>query len=137
MCSMFVPPSPQCAAQSSAGSDEGSDGETRPPLDRATAMEDCSRLVREAEESLPIAHVVSEALMVLNITALNANIATLEEGAGRMVSTKHLSADTAAVVNAEVASAVTEAEGLVDGLLRVIQAGFYLRALVEMFFFAT
>lgn len=77
-------------------------------VDRAAAMEDCSRLLREAEESVPLAETSREALAVLGSTLL--------------VAGGPLSPQAAAAVSVGVASAVTEAEGLVDELLRVIQA---------------
>ncbi|CBN74280.1 conserved unknown protein [Ectocarpus siliculosus] len=76
-------------------------------LDRATAMEDCSRLALEAEQSSPIARAIGEALAVLSATV-------------SVPSSKASPAEVAAV-SSEVASAVGEAEELVDGLLRVIQ----------------
>lgn len=79
-------------------------------VDRAVAMEDCSRLLREAEESVPLAETSREALAVLASTLL--------------VVGDPLSLQAAAAVSVGVASAVTEAEGLVDELLRVIQASF-------------
>jgi len=79
-------------------------------VDRAVAMEDCSRLLREAEESVPLAETSREALAVLATTLL--------------VVGDPLSLQAAAAVSVGVASAVTEAEGLVDELLRVIQASF-------------
>ncbi|CAM9412038.1 unnamed protein product [Ascophyllum nodosum] len=77
-------------------------------VDRAGAMEDCARLLREAEESLSLAQTSGEALAVLRSTVLAAS--------------NEWSSRAAAEVSVEVASAVNEAEGLVDGLLRVIQA---------------
>lgn len=74
-------------------------------FDRATAMEDCSRLALEAEQSLPIAQTVGEALAVLSLS----------------VTSSHTSPQLATTVSSEVASAVVEAEELVDDLLRVIQ----------------
>lgn len=82
-------------------------------------MEDCSRLTREAEESLPIVQVVGQALMLLTSTALRKKITTPQPGGS--VPDEDLSADAAALVSAEASSVVAEAEGLVDGLLRVIQ----------------
>lgn len=76
-------------------------------LDRATAMEDCSRLALEAEQSSPIARAIGEALAVLSATV--------------SVPSSKASAAEVATVSSEVASAVGEAEELVDGLLRVIQ----------------
>eukprot|EP00903_Cladosiphon_okamuranus_P014632 g13568.t1 len=76
-------------------------------LDRATAMEDCSRLALEAEQSLPIAQTVAEALAVLSSTLSVASTRTPTQ--------------VATTVSSEVASAVIEAEKLVDDLLRVIQ----------------
>lgn len=90
------------------------------PLNRTTAMEDCSRLAREAEESTPIALVVGEALAVLNVTTLNVDIATLQPSDGT-VSSGSISAEKLAGVSTEVASVAKEAERLVDGLLRVLQ----------------
>lgn len=86
---------------------EGGDTQGDTTLDRATAMEDCSRLALEAEQSLPIARTVGEALAVLSTT----------------VSTRSssVSPQVIAAVSSEVASAVIEAEELVDDLLRVIQ----------------
>lgn len=90
--------------------DEGGDAQAIPTIDRAAAMEDCSRLVNEAEQSAPLVQATGEALAVLTSTVLAASPA--------------LSPEAAAGVSAEVVSAVTDAEGLVDGLLRVIQVGF-------------
>lgn len=76
-------------------------------LDRATAMEDCSRLALEAEQSLPIAQTIGEALAVLSTTL--------------SVTSSHTRPQVAMTVSSEVASAVVEAEELVDDLLSVIQ----------------
>lgn len=76
-------------------------------MDRATAMEDCSRLALEAEQSLPIAQTVGEALSVLS--------ATLSVDSSRAPS------QVVTTVSSEVASAVAEAEELVDDLLQAIQ----------------
>lgn len=84
----------------------GDDTQADTTLDRATAMEDCSRLAHEAEQSLPIARIVGEALAVLSAT---------------VSSRSNVSSQVFATVSAEVASAVVEAEELVDDLLRVIQ----------------
>lgn len=78
-----------------------------PTFDHAAALEDCSRLGHEATQSLPIAQAMGEALTVLNVTVL-ATDGTFP-------------VDAASTVSGEVVSAVIEAEGLVDGLLRVIQ----------------
>ena len=92
------------------GERNGDDSEDKNELtvDRAGAMEDCARLLREAEESLSLAQTSGEALAVLRSTVLAAS--------------NEWSSRAAAEVSVEVASAVNEAEGLVDGLLRVIQA---------------
>lgn len=76
-------------------------------LDRATAMEDCSRLALEAEQSLPIAQTVGEALAVLSSALSVASSLTTPQ--------------VMTTVSSEVASAVVEAEEYVDDLLRVIQ----------------
>lgn len=76
-------------------------------MDRAAAVEDCSRLALEAEQSSTITQAVGEALAVLKSTVV------VVDGS--------LSPDGLTTVSAEVASAVAEAEGLVDGILRVIQ----------------
>lgn len=70
-------------------------------------MENCSRLALEAEQSLPIAQTIGEAVAVLS--------ATLSVTPPQAVTT----------VSSEVASAVVEAEELVDDLLRVIQVSSY------------
>lgn len=80
-------------------------------LDRATAMEDCSRLALEAEQSLPVAQTVGEALAVLTSTLSVASSDTPPQ----VVTT----------VSSEVASAVVEAEELVDDLLSVIQVSYH------------
>lgn len=74
-------------------------------------MEDCSRLALEAEQSLPIAQTVGEALAVLSTTV--------------SVTSSHTPAQVVTTVTSEVASAVVEAEELVDDLLRVIQVSPY------------
>lgn len=79
-------------------------------MDRADAIEDCSRLALEAEQSLPLAQAVGEAVAVLDATIL--------------AGTRNLSPTVVVAVSAEVASAVTEAESLVDGILRVIQVSY-------------
>lgn len=89
-----------------SGDDDG-DAKVTPALDRAATMEDCSRFSHEAEQSLIIAKAVGEALAVLNCTVVAAN--------GKLFP------NVVTAVSAEVASAVTEAEGLVDDLLRVIE----------------
>ncbi|CAM9242814.1 unnamed protein product, partial [Hapterophycus canaliculatus] len=86
---------------------EDGDAQEDTTLDRATAMEDCSRLALEAEHSMPIARTVGEALAVLS--------ATVSATSGSA------SAQAAAAVSSEVASAVVEAEELVDDLLSAIQ----------------
>ncbi|CAM9421502.1 unnamed protein product [Ectocarpus fasciculatus] len=78
-------------------------------LDRATAMEDCSRLALEAEQSSPIARAIGEALAVLSATVSAPS------------SKAKASPAEVAALSSEVASAVGEAEELVNGLLRVIQ----------------
>lgn len=70
-------------------------------------MEDCSRLALEAEQSLPIAQTVGEALAVLSTTL--------------SVTSSHTPTQAVTTVSSEVASAVVEAEELMDDLLRVIQ----------------
>ena len=70
-------------------------------------MEDCSRLALEADQSLPIAQTVGEALAVLSTTFSVAKSST--------------SPQVVTTASSEVASAVVEAEELVDDLLRVIQ----------------
>lgn len=87
--------------------EEGEELQADPTLDRAAVMEDCSRLALETEQMLPIAQTVGEALAVLDSTVL--------------VAGSNMSPHAVAAVSAEVASSVTEAEGLVDGLLGVIQ----------------
>ncbi len=77
--------------------------------DRESAIEDCSRLALEAEQSLPIARNIGEALAVLSFTVSMANSSSPSQ--------------VVATVSSEVASAVVEAEGLVDDLLKVIQVG--------------
>jgi len=106
---IFIPPLKPTLLQPSntpgvEGEDTQAGGET---ADRETAMEDCSRLAIEAEQSLPIARTIGEALAVLNITVLMTNSSS--------------SSQVAATVSSEVASAVVEAEELVDDLLKVIQ----------------
>lgn len=91
--------------------EEGEEVQADPTLDRAAVMEDCSRLALETEQSLPIAQTVGEALAVLGSTVL--------------VAGTNLSPHAVAAVSAEVASSVTEAEGLVDGLLGIIQVRTY------------
>lgn len=76
-------------------------------FNHTAAAEDCSRLAHEATQSLPIAQAMGEALSVLNVTVLSTD--------------GTFSVDAIATVSGEVVSAVIEAEGLVDGLLRVIQ----------------
>lgn len=88
-------------------SSSGGDTQASPTLDRAAALEDCTRLALEAEQSLPIAQAVGESLTVLDCTVL--------------ATSRSLSSHEIAAISAEVASAVTEAEGLIDGLLQVIQ----------------
>lgn len=75
-------------------------------------MEDCSRLALEAKQSLPIAQTVGEALAVLSSTLSGTGSNTPRQ----VVTT----------VSSEVASAVVEAEELVDDLLRVIQVSSHL-----------
>lgn len=87
--------------------EEGEEVQADLTLDRAAVMEDCSRLALETEQSLPIAQTVGEALAVLGSTVL--------------VTGTNMSPHAVAAVSAEVASLVTEAEGLVDGLFGVIQ----------------
>ena len=77
-------------------------------VDRETAIEDCSRLALEAEQSLPIVWTVGEALAVLGITV-------------SMTSSSSTPLQVVTTVSSEVASAMVEAEGLVDDLLKVIQ----------------
>lgn len=77
--------------------------------DRETAIEDCSRLALEAEQSVPIARNIGEALAVLSITVSMTN--------------SNSPSQVVATVSSEVASAVVEAEGLMDDLLKVIQVG--------------
>lgn len=100
--------------------DEDAGAEMLQPLDRTTAIEDCTRLAREAEDSVPIARVVGEALAVLTVTTLKGGISTQQpqdsSGFG-----DDFSAEKIAGVSAEVLSAANEAEKLVDGLLRVLQ----------------
>ncbi|CAN0002365.1 unnamed protein product [Scytosiphon promiscuus] len=86
---------------------ESGDAQVDTTLDRATAMEDCSRLALEAEQSLPIARTVGEALAVLGATV--------------STSSRSASPQVVAAVSLEVVSALIEAEELVDDLLRVIQ----------------
>ena len=101
-------------------SDEGGEEvQPDPTLDRAALMEDCSRLALETEQSLPIAQTVREALAVLDATVL--------------VAGSNMSPDAVLAVSAEVASSVTEAEGLVDGLLGVIQVRTHLAYLVRFY----
>lgn len=90
---------------------EGGDAQEDTTLDRATAMEDCSRLALEADQSLPIARAVREALTVLSATV--------------STSSSSASPHVVATVSSEVASAVVEAEELVDELLSVIQVSCY------------
>eukprot|EP00752_Nemacystus_decipiens_P011881 g10535.t1 len=91
---------------------EGSEtSATDTTLDRATAMEDCSRLALEAEQSLPIAQTVGEALAVLSSTLSVTSSHNPPQDPQQVATT----------VSSEVASAVIEAEELVDDLLRVIQ----------------
>lgn len=107
--SQYTPTFPSAHTTSQPGKAlgiEGGDTQADTTLDRAAAIEDCSRLALEAEQSLPIARTVGEALAVLSATVSN---------------TSNTSPQVVATVSSEVASAVVEAEELVDDLLRVLQ----------------
>lgn len=113
--------------------DTDADIEATPPLDRTAAMEDCARFALEADESQVIAKIVGEALKLLNVTTRNGGTASSK--GERIVSCTGLLSDEIAIVSAEVASAVTEAEGLVDGLLRVIEViAWTISAVLRLFF---
>lgn len=109
-----------CKVQPATGSRSGdNDQENKLPTDRISAMEDCSRLAREADASLPIVNVMGNALMLLSSTVNNSGTALFQNR--DPAPGENLSAEVAAMVSAEASSAVTEAEGLMDSLLRVIQ----------------